>query len=73
MRATRFVIFFGLALVTLKKVCKNRDGSVGVATRYWLEGPRIESRWGRDFQHVSRPAPRPTQPPVQWAPGLSRR
>ena len=25
------------------------DGSVGVATRYGLDGPGIESRWRRDF------------------------
>jgi hypothetical protein len=30
--------------------------SVGTATGYELEGPRIESRWGRDFPHMSRPA-----------------
>jgi hypothetical protein len=34
--------------------------SVGIATDYGLDGPGIESRWG------------PTQPPVQWIPGLSR-
>jgi hypothetical protein len=27
---------------------------------------------GRDFPYLSRPAPRPTQPPVQWVKGLSR-
>jgi len=30
--------------------------SVGIATGYWLDGPWIESRWGRDFPHLSRPA-----------------
>jgi hypothetical protein len=32
-----------------------RDSSVGIATRYGLDGPGIESRWGRDFRHPSRP------------------
>ena len=40
------------------------DGAVGIATRYELDGPGIESRCGRDFQHPSRPALWPTQPPV---------
>ena len=47
-----------------------RDSSVGIATRYGLDGPGIETWWGRDFPHPSRPAIGPTQPPVQWVPGL---
>jgi hypothetical protein len=31
------------------------DSSVDMATRYGLNGPGIESRWGRDFPHPSRP------------------
>ena len=50
-----------------------RDSAVNIATRYGLEGPGIKSLWGRDFSHLSRPALGPTQPPIQWAPGLSRR
>jgi hypothetical protein len=47
-----------------------RDSVVGIATRYGLDGPGIESRWGRDFPHPSRPTLGPTQPPIQWVPGL---
>jgi hypothetical protein len=30
--------------------------SVGIASDYGLDGPGIESRWGRDFSHLFRPA-----------------
>jgi hypothetical protein len=42
------------------------DGAVGIAARYWLDGPEIESQWKRDFPHPSNPALRPALPPVQW-------
>jgi hypothetical protein len=45
---------------------------VGIATGYGLDGSEIESRWGRNFPRLSRQALEPTQPPVQWVPGLSR-
>ena len=47
-----------------------RDGPGGIATRYWLDGLRIEFRWGRDFSHPFRPVLGPTQPPIQWVTGL---
>jgi hypothetical protein len=41
--------------------------------RYGLDGPRIESRWGRDFPHLSKTALWPTQPSTQRVLGISWR
>jgi hypothetical protein len=46
--------------------------SVGIATGYGLDGPGIESRWGRDFPRLSIPTLGHTQSPLQWVQGLSR-
>ena len=48
-----------------------RDNAASIVTRYRLDGPGIESWWRQDFLHLPRPALGPTQPPIQWIPGLS--
>ena len=47
----------------------DRDSSVGIATRFELNSSGFELGRGGDIQHPSRPALRPTQPPIQWLPG----
>ena len=63
---------YSIVFILYQFSSEGRDSSVGIATRYELDGPWIESRWERDFQHPSRPALGPTQPPVQGVPGLPR-
>ena len=65
--------FHSITLICLATLSMgSQDSSVSIATCYGLDGLGIKSRWGRGFPHLSRPAQRPTQPPVQWVPGLSR-
>ena len=47
-----------------------RGSLIGMATCYGRDGSKMESRWGPDFPLTSRPALGPTQPLVQWVPGL---
>ena len=58
-----------IRLLEVPAKVRGRDSSVGIATRYGLDGPEIESRWRRDFPHPSTPALGPTQPHIQWVPG----
>jgi hypothetical protein len=59
--------------ITQAQACIGGTGSsVGIATDYVLDGPRIESRWGEILSHTYRPALGPNQHPVQWVLGLSR-
>ena len=58
--------------ISLYRYHVGRDSSVGRATRYGLDGLGIKSRCGQDFLHLSRPALGPSQPPVQWVPGIFR-
>jgi len=44
--------------------------SVSIVNRCGLDSPEIESWWGQDFPHLSRPALGPTQPPINCVPGL---
>ena len=59
----------GEELIDTREYLSGPGSVVGIATGYGLDGPRIESRWGRDFPHLSRPALGPTQSPIQWVPG----
>jgi len=58
-------------IVYYTKIC-GPGTSVGIATDYGLDG--LESNpGGQEIFRPCRPVLGPTQPPVKWAPGLSRR
>jgi len=59
---------FGL----LNGVRAGQDNVVGIATCYRLDGPEIESRWGRDFLHPFRRALGPIHPLIRYTPGHAR-
>jgi hypothetical protein len=55
-RCTLIIIIIIITIIIIKDIATTivgRDSAVGIATRYGLDGPGIESRWGRDFSHPS--------------------
>jgi len=69
-----FVPFFNPDCLYISCVPLSVSGpgsSVGIATAYGLDGPGSNPSGDENF-NLSRPALGPTQPPVQWATGLSR-
>jgi hypothetical protein len=48
------------------------DCVVAIVTCCGLDGPGIESRWGRGFPHPLKPALEPTRPPAQLVPGVKQ-
>ena len=69
-----YFVVYGFQIVDLLTAiprCCGPGSVAGIATGYGLDSPGIESRLGRDFPHLSRPALGSNQPPVQWVPGLS--
>jgi len=72
MEKSRCVLWAGkYGNICYKPSC-GQGSIVGIATAYGLDGPGIKLQWGQDFPYQSRPALSPTQPPVQWVPGLSQ-
>jgi len=57
-------------LCNLHSAPDSEDSSFGIATRNGLDSLGIESWWGGNFPHSSRPDLGPTQPPVQRVLGL---
>jgi len=53
----------------LPKWNRGQDSAVSIMTPYRLDSVGFECWWG-DFPQLSTLAPTPTQPPVQWVPGV---
>jgi len=66
-------VFVFVIIITTTTTTMGRNKSVGIATCYGLDDPRIESLRGRDFPHPYTPVLGPSQPPIQWYRRLSGR
>jgi len=50
----------------LQALLTGLDSAVGVATCCRLDGQGFKPQWGQDIPSLSKLAPKPIQPPVQW-------
>jgi hypothetical protein len=60
-----------IIIIVVVVVIYGPGSSLGIVTDYGLDGPG-SNPGGEEIFRPSRPAPRATQPPVKWVPGLSR-
>jgi hypothetical protein len=58
-----------IVIIIIIIITVGRDSSVGIATRYEVDGAGIECRYGRRIPYLSRQALGPKQPPIQRLPG----
>ena len=66
---TKFIMYnFVLCEYNQKFVYDRIFNGSPLATNSGLDGWEFELWWGQDFLCLSRPALRPTQPPVNWGP-----
>jgi len=57
MKRCVLICYYQTLLIFIALKFWSGPGSVGgIATGYGLDGPGIETRWGRNFPHLSRPA-----------------
>ena len=64
-RLLQFSYFVFNFVSTLLLSSLDRHSSVGIATGYGMDGPGIESQWGRDFPNLSWSSLGSNQPLVQ--------
>jgi hypothetical protein len=62
--------FSDVIIFDFKNKHEGWDSVVGIVICYKLDSPRFKPWWKEEFLDPSRLTPKPTEPPVQWVPGL---